>query len=114
MAYNNQDMCKNLGYLRHQHSLRCLDGIMCWYLWHNTKATYRRANMVMCLPILLDINSQLQDPVMTEYVLLGFDMSRQDAKGNVSVQMDVFYQKGAKMTEIEKRLYARLQALTQQ
>ena len=117
MAYNNQDMSlKNLGYLRHQHSYEVFGRhyVLVFY-GTDTKATYRRANMAdVSADILLDINSQLQDPVMTEYVLLGFDMSRQDAKGTVSVQMDVFYQKGAKMTEIEKRLYARLQALTQQ
>ncbi len=63
------------------------------------------------LNLLINLNSQLQNPVMDDLLLLGFDMSDMTANGDVDIQMDVYHLKANKMTDIEHHLHRQLLAL---
>lgn len=102
------------GYLRHQHSYNQFGHhyILIIYGLDENAQFSREAIKQNYSNIIMDINSQLQDPVMDEYFILGFDMSKNDGKGNVTVEMEFFHQSGSAMTPIEKRLYEQMQELS--
>lgn len=65
------------------------------------------------MDLLIDLNSELQDPVMDDLFLLGFDMSRANEDGQVRVTMDVYHQPASKMSELERYLHRQLTELKQ-
>ncbi len=56
------------------------------------------------LNMLINLNSQLQDPVMEDLILLGFDVTHQDDE-DVDIEMDIFHLKAKKMSKIEEYLH---------
>lgn len=97
MAYENRSRedCMN-GYLCHQHSYNDFGHhyvIVVYGL--DQQAQYSKQWLQHNYQDLLSgINAQLQDPAMQEFFVLGFDMSNDDGKGNVTVLMDVYHQSG--------------------
>lgn len=97
MAYENRsrEECLN-GYLCHQHSYNDFGQhyvIVVYGLDENAEYSkdYLQQNYRQ---LLTEINAELQDPVMKEYFILGFDMSNNDGQGNVTVMMDIYHQSG--------------------
>ena len=97
MAYENRsrEECLN-GYLCHQHSYNDFGQhyvIVVYGLDENAQYSkdYLQQNYRQ---LLTEINAELQDPVMKEYFILGFDMSNNDGQGNVTVMMDIYHQSG--------------------
>lgn len=106
LAYENRsrEECLN-GYLSHQHSYNDFGHhyvIVVYGL--NPEAEYSRDYIQQNYSnLLMDINAQLQNPAMQQYFLLGFDMSNDDGKGNVTVVMDIYHQAGSELSAIEQR-----------
>ena len=105
MAYESRSREECLsGYLCHQHSYNDFGNhyvIVVYGLDH--QAQYSKQWLQQNYESLLsDINAQLQDPAMKEYFVLGFDMSNDDGKGNVTVLMDVYHQSGSLLSDSEK------------
>ncbi len=97
MAYENRsrEECLN-GYLCHQHSYNDFGQhyvIVVYGLDENAQYSknYLQQNYRQ---LLTEINAELQDPVMKEYFILGFDMSNNDGQGNITVMMDIYHQSG--------------------
>lgn len=114
IAYENRSEMECMqGYMCHQHSYNEFGRhyvIIVYGL--AADAEYSRESIQQNYQsMLMDINAQLQDPAMSEYFILAFDMSNHDGKGNVSVQIDVYHQSGSEMSEIERRYYEQSQAL---
>ena len=102
MDYENRsrEECLN-GYLCHQHSYNDFGNhyvIVVYGL--DQQAQYSKQWLQHNYQSLLsDINAQLQNPAMQEYFILGFDMSNDDGKGNVTVVMDVYHQSGSVLAD---------------
>lgn len=102
MDYENRsrEECLN-GYLCHQHSYNDFGNhyvIVVYGL--DQQAQYSKQWLQQNYQSLLsDINAQLQNPAMKEYFILGFDMSNDDGKGNVTVVMDVYHQSGSVLAD---------------
>ncbi|SUD90999.1 hypothetical protein [Psychrobacter phenylpyruvicus] len=102
MDYENRsrEECFN-GYICHQHSYNDFGNhyvIVVYGL--DQQAQYSKQWLQHNYQDLLsDINAQLQDPAMKEYFILGFDMSNDDGKGNVTVLMDVYHQSGSVLSD---------------
>ncbi len=102
LDYENKsrEECLN-GYLCHQHSYNDFGNhyvIVVYGL--DQQAQYSKQWLQQNYQDLLsDINAQLQDPAMKEYFILGFDMSNDDGKGNVTVLMDVYHQSGSVLSK---------------
>ena len=108
LAYENRskEECMS-GYLCHQHSYNDFGHhyVIVVYGLH-PEAEYSRDYINQNYSnLLMDINAQLQNPSMQEYFLLGFDMSNDDGKGNVTVLMDIYHQSGSELTDSDKRYY---------
>lgn len=115
IAYESRsdEECRS-GYLSHQHSYNDF-GVHYVIIVYglDADAEYTKAWVEENhTNLLMDINAQLQNPAMSEYFILGIDMSNDDGKGNVAVQMDVFHQSGAVMSEVEKHFYERVKILS--
>lgn len=78
----------------------------------NSSLTQQRVNKDN-MDLLIDLNSELQDPVMDDLFLLGFDMSRASEEGQIKVSMDVYHQPASKMSELERYLHRQLTELKQ-
>lgn len=78
----------------------------------NSSLTRQRINQDN-MDLLIDLNSELQDPVMNDLFLLGFDMSQANEEGQVNVTMDVYHQPASKMSELERYLHRQLTELKQ-
>ena len=78
----------------------------------NSLLTRQRINQDN-MDLLIDLNSELQDPVMNDLFLLGFDMSQANEEGQVNVTMDVYHQPASKMSELERYLHRQLTELKQ-
>lgn len=102
MDYENRsrEECLN-GYICHQHSYNDFGNhyvIVVYGL--DQQAQYSKQWLQHNYQDLLsDINAQLQDPAMKQYFILGFDMSNDDGKGNVTVLMDVYHQSGSVLSD---------------
>lgn len=102
MDYENRsrEECLN-GYICHQHSYNDFGNhyvIVVYGL--DQQAQYSKQWLQHNYQHLLsDINAQLQDPAMKQYFILGFDMSNDDGKGNVTVLMDVYHQSGSVLSD---------------
>lgn len=102
MDYENRsrEECLN-GYLCHQHSYNDFGNhyvIVVYGL--DQQAQYSKQWLQQNYQSLLsDMNAQLQNPAMQEYFILGFDMSNDDGKGNVTVVMDVYHQSGSVLAD---------------
>ncbi|WP_296403987.1 hypothetical protein [Psychrobacter sp.] len=108
MAYENRtkEDCMN-GYLCHQHSYNDFGHHYVIVVYGLAKdAQYSKQFLQQNYKkLLMDINAQLQNPVMKEYFVLGFDMSNDDGQGNVTVLMDIYHQSGFKLSESDKLYY---------
>ncbi len=112
-ADRSEAECRS-GYLCHQHSYNHFGHHYVLIVYGIDKdAQYSREAVKNNYEnLLMDINSQLQKPVMKEYFILGFDMSKHDGEGNITVELDAYHQAGSTMTMMERRLYERVQALS--
>lgn len=101
------------GYVLYQHSYSQFGRqyMLVMYGLDKTSWLSREAVKQEKLNLLINLNSQLQDPVMDDLILLGFDLSQIRDNGDVDVQMDVYHLKATKMTEIEQYLNQQLVAL---
>lgn len=61
--------------------------------------------------LLIDLNRELQTPVMKNLFLLGFDLSKVNKDGNAEVAMDIFHLSGTVMSDLEMYLHQKLSAL---
>lgn len=113
-AYREQsrDDCLQ-GYVCYQHSYQYFGRHYMMVIYGLLKDAMFSKSMIEAhhQSMLLDVNAQLQDPVMKDLFLLGLDMSNQDGQGNVEVQLEAFYQAGFLISESEKRLQEEILAL---
>lgn len=110
-GYANQTQEKrDEGYILYQHSYSQFGRQYMIVLYGLDKNSWlsREAVQRDHVTLLINLNSQLQDPVMDDLLLLGFDMSDVQANGDVNIQMDVFHLTASKMTELEHFLHKQL------
>lgn len=107
MSYENRSKQDRMqGYLCHQHSYNDFGHhyVVVVYGLDN-QAQYSRQYLDENYHSLLkDINAQLQNPAMKEYFILGFDLSKDDGQGNVTVLMDIYHQSGTVIAQDEKNI----------
>lgn len=117
LAYGQVDAkTRQQGYVVHQHS-RSEFGRHYVLLFYGVSASGRLSRQRIDGQqdrVLIDINSQLQNPVMKDILLLCFDMSQQVDANSVNIDMQVFHMQGTKMTTMERRLYDEINRLRAQ
>ncbi len=101
------------GYITYQHSYSKFGRQYMLVMYGSDSDSWlsREAIKEEYLNLLINLNSQLQNPVMEDLFLLGFDMLNMKTNGEVDIQMDVYHLKANKMTDIEHHLHRQLLAL---
>ncbi len=104
---------KQEGYITYQHSYSQFGRQYMLVMYGTNPDSWLSRNAVKAeyLNLLINLNSQLQDPVMDDLILLGFDMTDIGINGDIDIQMDVYHLKATKMTEIEHYLHNQLLTL---
>ncbi len=104
---------KEEGYITYQHSYSQFGRQYMLVMYGSNQTSWLSRNAVKeeHLNLLINLNSQLQDPVMDDLILLGFDMTDIGINGDIDIQMDVYHLKANKMTEIEHYLHKQVISL---
>ena len=117
LAYKTMDQDSRWnGYVCHEHSYHVFGRhyLMVFYAQDDNSSLSADKVRTSQQDLLLELNAQMQDPVMDDLFLIGVEFRPCDDSVNTEVHLDAFYQKGSVIDANTQRLYERLAQLQAQ
>lgn len=114
LAYQYADQEERLeGYVSHQHSFSRFGRHYILVFYAQSEASVLHANAIQAMhrELLVEFNSQLQNPVMEDLFLIGVRFIPHTDGQDTEVRIDVFYDKGLALNENAQRLNKQLAQL---
>lgn len=117
LAYKMMDQDSRWhGYVCHEHSYHMFGRhyLMVFYAQDDNSSLSANKVRESQQDLLLELNAQMQDPVMEDLFLIGVEFRPCDDSVNTEVYLDTFYQKGTVIDAYTQRLYEQLAQLKTQ
>ena len=114
LAYKMMDQDSRWhGYVCHEHSYHMFGRhyLMVFYAQDDNSSLSANKVRESQQDLLLELNAQMQDPVMEDLFLIGVEFRPCDDSVNTEVYLDAFYQKGTVIDAYTQRLYEQLAQL---